>query len=49
MMVEMKLTLYSLGWAHVDAKALLQPLAALRSQLQMLAAIADPSLSCSKA
>lgn len=49
MTVEVKLTLYSLGWAQVDAQALLQPLTALRSQLQMLAAMADPSLSPSNA
>jgi|SRR5579872_705821 len=49
MIVEVKLMLYGLGWARVDAQALLQPLAALRSQLQMVAAIADPSLSFSKA
>jgi hypothetical protein len=49
MAVELKLMVYGLGWVHVDAKALLQPLAAVRSQLQMLAAIADPSLSFTKA
>jgi hypothetical protein len=49
MTVEVKLMLYSVGWARVDAKALLQPLAALRAQLQMLAAMADPSLSASNA
>lgn len=49
MTVEVKLILYSVGWARVDAKALLQPLVALRSQLQMLASMAEPSLGPSNA
>lgn len=49
MTTEVRLVLYSLGWAGVDAQALLQPLAAVRTQLQSLAAIADPSLSVSHA
>jgi hypothetical protein len=49
MQVEVKLILYSAGWAGVDVKALLEPLANVRSQLQSLAAIADPSLGLSQA
>jgi len=46
---EVKLVLYGWGWAGVDAEALLAPLAAVRTQLQSLAAIADPSLSAVRA
>ena len=49
MTTEVRLTLYSLGWAGVDAQALLEPLTAVRTQLQSLAAIADPSLSAAGA
>lgn len=45
MATEVRLTLYGLGWAGVDAQALLEPLTAVRTQLQSLAAIAEPSLS----
>jgi hypothetical protein len=49
MTVEGKLVLYSFGWAGVDAKALMQPLAAVRSQLESLAAFAEPSFGMSNA
>src|ERR1700730_1485036 len=49
MKLEVKLTLYGFGWAGVDAKAVMEPLAAVRAQLQALAAIADPSLASSAA
>lgn len=49
MQVEVKLMLYGIGWAGVDVKTLLEPLANVRSQLQSLAAIAEPSLGLSKA
>ncbi len=44
MVTEVRLTLYGWGWAGVDAQALLAPLTAVRTQLQALAAFADPSL-----
>lgn len=46
---EVKLILYGWGWAGVDAEALLAPLTAVRTQLQSLAAIADPSVSAASA
>jgi len=49
MTTEVRLVLYSWGWAAVNAEALLEPLTALRAQLQSLAAIADPSLSAAGA
>ena len=49
MAVEVKLMLYSFGWAGVDVKALMEPLTAVRTQLQALAAIADPAVGMSKA
>jgi len=49
MTTEVRLVFYSLGWAGVDAQALLAPLTAVRSQLQSLAAIADPSFSSARA
>jgi len=49
MSTHVRLILYSLGWAGVDAQALLEPLAAVRTQLQSLAALADPSLSAASA
>jgi len=49
MKLEVKLTLYGFGWTGVDAKAVMEPLAAVRAQLQALAAIADPSLAASAA
>ncbi len=49
MQVEIKLMLYGVGWAGVDAKALLEPLANVRTQLQSLAAIAEPSFGVSQA
>ena len=49
MVVEVKLILYGFGWAGVDAKALLAPLGEVRSQLQSLAAIVQPSLGTSQA
>jgi len=49
MTTEVRLALYSWGWAGVNAEALLEPLTAVRIQLQSLAAIADPSLSAASA
>jgi hypothetical protein len=49
MTTEVRLVLYSWGWAGVSAQALLEPLTAVRTQLQSLAAIADPSLSAASA
>jgi len=49
MTTEMRLLLYGWGWAGVSAEALLDPLTAVRIQLQSLAAIADPSLSAASA
>ena len=49
MTTEVRLVLYSFGWSGVDAQALLEPLAAVRAQLQMLATLADPALSGSQA
>ena len=49
MVTEVRLTLYNLGWSRVDTQALLQPLAAVRAQLQSLAAVANPALSASQA
>jgi hypothetical protein len=49
MTTEARLVLYSWGWAGVNAEALLEPLTAVRIQLQSLAAIADPSLSAASA
>jgi hypothetical protein len=49
MTTEVRLVLYSLGWSGVDAHALLAPLTAVRMQLQMLAAVANPALSASLA
>jgi len=49
MTTEVRLVLYSWGWAGVNAEALLEPLTAVRMQLQSLAAIADPSLSAAGA
>ena len=49
MKLEVKLTLYGFGWTGVDAKAVMQPLAAVRAQLQALAAIAEPSFGLSGA
>ncbi len=46
---EVRLTLYSLGLSNVDTRALLEPLTAVRAQLQSLAAVADPALSASRA
>ena len=43
MTVECKLFLYGLGWRGVDAKALVEPLIEMRSQLQLLAGIANPA------
>jgi len=49
MATEVRLVLYSWGWAGVSTEALLEPLTAVRTQLQSLAAIADPSLSAARA
>ncbi len=49
MTTEVQLMLYSWGWAGVDAQALLEPLTTVRTQLQALAAIADPSLGSASA
>lgn len=49
MITEIRLTLYSLGWSRVDTHALLEPLAAVRIELQSLATLADPALSASRA
>jgi hypothetical protein len=49
MKLEVKLTLYGFGWTGVDKKAVMEPLAAIRAQLQALAAIAEPSLAASAA
>jgi hypothetical protein len=49
MKLEVKLTLYGFGWTGVDAKAVMEPLAAVRAQLQALAAMAEPSLGMSGA
>jgi hypothetical protein len=49
MKLEVNLTLYGFGWTGVDAKAVMEPLAAVRAQLQALAAIAEPSLAASGA
>jgi|SRR5579872_5175093 len=49
MIVEVRLTLYSFGWRGGNAQVLMQPLAAIRSQLQALAAIAEPSFGMSRA
>ena len=49
MTTEVRLVLFSWGWAGVSAEALLEPLTAVRLQLQSLAAIADPSLSAAGA
>lgn len=49
MTTEVRLVLYSYGWSGVSAEALLEPLTAVRMQLQSLAAIADPSLSAAGA
>jgi len=49
MTTEIRLTLYSLGLSRVDTHALLEPLAAVRMQLQSLAAVANPALSASRA
>jgi hypothetical protein len=49
MTLEVKLTLYGFGWTGVDAKAVMEPLAAIRAQLQVLAAIAEPSFASSAA
>ncbi len=46
---EVRLVLYNWGWAGVDTQVLLAPLTAVRTQLQSLAAIADPSLSAASA
>lgn len=45
MSTEVQLVLYSLGWAGVDTQELLEPLSAVRAQLQALAKIANPALS----
>ncbi len=49
MSLEVKLILYGFGWSGVNAKALMEPLATVRAQLQSLAAIADPALGTSNA
>jgi hypothetical protein len=49
MTLEVKLTLYGFGWTGVDAKAVMEPLADIRAQLQVLAAIAEPSFASSAA
>jgi hypothetical protein len=49
MSTEVRLILYGLGWSGVDVASLLEPLTAVRAQLQSLAAIADPSLSAARA
>jgi hypothetical protein len=46
---EARLTLYSLGWSDVNTNALLEPLTAVRTQLQALAAVANPALGASQA
>jgi len=45
MTTEVYLVLYSMGWAHVDTESLLAPLVTVRTRLQAMAAIADPSLN----
>jgi len=49
MATEVRLVVYSLGWSSVNVQALLEPLTAVRAQLQSLAAVATPALSASRA
>ncbi len=49
MTTEVRLVLYSIGWSGVSVQALLEPLTAVRTQLQALAAVANPTLSATQA
>jgi len=40
--IEFNLVLYRFGWAEIDVQALMQPLNAVREQLQSFAAMAEP-------
>ncbi len=43
--VEFKLAMYSFGWRGVDASSMLASLNALRGRMQILAAVAEPTLA----
>jgi|SRR5579862_6205752 hypothetical protein len=49
MTTEVRLVMYSWGWSGVNVQALIEPLTAVRMQLQALADVATPTLSASGA